>query len=178
MNTTKENYISWVVLVVLVGVLVYAIMNVGKPGGEIIKNLTEPPTKEDQKTMEITPQPGDEKLIKKDIVVGTGAEVKAGDTVTVHYTGTFKDGTKFDSSLDRNQPFSFTVGSGEVIRGWEIGILGMKIGGKRELVVPPELGYGDKDYQTIPGNSTLYFTIELLDTKNIGSESINLQLQQ
>lgn len=176
MNTKKENYISWVVLAVLIVGLVYAIINANKPGGEIIKNLTEPPTEENttQTTMEITPQPGDEKLVKKDVVVGTGIEVKAGDTVTVNYLGTLEDGTKFDSSYDRKTPFSFTVGKGEVIRGWEIGLLGMKVGGKRELVVPAELGYGAQAQGPIPPNSTLKFTIELLDTKDIGSETINL----
>jgi len=96
----------------------------------------------------------------EDVKVGTGAAVKAGDTITVHYTGTFADGTKFDSSLDRGEPFVFEVG-GPVIQGWNEGVLGMQAGGTRKLVVPPALGYGANDYGPIPGNSTLYFTIEL-----------------
>jgi len=177
MQNKNENYIAWAVLVVLVAVLVYAIMNVNKPGSEIIKNLTNPPIGENseiQTSMEITPQPGDEKLRKYDVVVGAGAEAKAGDTVTVHYVGTLEDGTKFDSSYDRKTPFSFTIGTGEVIRGWEIGLLGMKVGGKRELVVPAELGYGATGQGPIPPNAVLNFTIELLDAKNIGSQSINI----
>jgi len=177
MNTKKENYLSWVVLAVLVGIVVYAMMNVSNPGGEIIKNLTEPPIAENltsQTPMEITPQPGDEKLVKKDITVGTGAETKAGDTVTVNYLGTLENGAKFDSSYDRNTPFSFTIGKGEVIRGWELGLLGMKVGGKRDLIIPPELGYGAQTQGPIPPNSVLKFTIELLDTKNIGSQGIEI----
>ncbi|OGZ00282.1 MAG: peptidylprolyl isomerase [Candidatus Liptonbacteria bacterium RIFCSPLOWO2_01_FULL_52_25] len=98
----------------------------------------------------------------EDVVVGTGAEAKNGNTVSVHYTGTFTDGKKFDSSLDRGEPFSFTLGAGEVIRGWDLGVVGMKVGGKRKLSVPSELGYGPNDFGPIPGNSTLLFTVELL----------------
>ena len=73
---------------------------------------------------------------------GTGPEAKAGDSVTVHYTGTLEDGTKFDSSRDRGQPFSFPLGKGRVIKGWDVGVAGMKVGGQRKLVIPPEEGYG------------------------------------
>jgi len=101
----------------------------------------------------------------KDLVVGKDAEAVVGKKVTVHYTGVFTNGEKFDSSRDRGVPFSFTLGVGEVIKGWDIGVAGMKVGGKRILVVPPEFGYGPNDYQTIPGNSTLIFEVELLDVK-------------
>ena len=105
-------------------------------------------------------------LIIGDIVVGEGAEVKEGDTVSVHYTGTLTNGTKFDSSLDRGQPFEFTVGEGQVIAGWDQGLVGMKVGGKRKLTIPPELGYGDRGAgDSIPPNSTLIFEIELLEIK-------------
>lgn len=104
-------------------------------------------------------------LQAKDIIVGTGTVATAGNDVTVHYTGVFTDGKKFDSSLDRGVPFTFKLGSGMVIKGWDMGVEGMKVGGKRILVVPPELGYGEKDYGPIPGNSTLIFEIELLDVK-------------
>lgn len=97
-----------------------------------------------------------------DILLGTGAEAKNGDRVSVHYTGTLKDGTKFDSSLDRGQPFSFDLGVGQVIRGWDLGVAGMKIGGKRKLVISPELGYGARPTGPIPANSTLIFEVELL----------------
>jgi len=83
----------------------------------------------------------------------------------VHYVGTLKDGTKFDSSRDRNQPFTFTIGKGQVIKGWEEGIMGMRIGGKRMLIIPSELGYGSGGAGEIPANSTLIFEVELLDAK-------------
>ncbi|MFH1162296.1 MAG: FKBP-type peptidyl-prolyl cis-trans isomerase [Candidatus Jorgensenbacteria bacterium] len=99
--------------------------------------------------------------------MGTGAEAKAGDTVTVHYTGTLTDGKKFDSSLDRGQPFSFLLGAGQVIRGWDLGVAGMKVGGKRRLTIPPELGYGSRGAGggAIPPNATLIFEVQLLDVK-------------
>jgi len=91
-----------------------------------------------------------------------GQEAKNGDNVSVHYTGTLVDGTKFDSSVDRGQPFQFGLGAGQVIRGWDLGVLGMKIGEKRKLTIAPELGYGDRDMGSIPPNSTLIFEVELL----------------
>lgn len=101
-----------------------------------------------------------------DIVVGTGAEAVAGKTVSVHYVGTLTDGTKFDSSRDRGTPFSFLLGSGQVIKGWDEGVAGMKVGGKRSLVIPPELGYGAAGAPgAIPGNATLNFEVELLEVK-------------
>lgn len=104
-----------------------------------------------------------EKTVKiDDTQEGTGEAVKTGDTVTVHYTGKLTNGEKFDSSLDRNQPFSFTVGGGEVIKGWDEGLVGMKVGGKRTLTIPPEKGYGARAQGPIPANSTLIFDIELL----------------
>lgn len=101
-------------------------------------------------------------LEMKDIVVGTGAEAVDGKKVSVHYTGTLTNGTKFDSSLDRNEPFEFTLGAGDVIAGWDQGVKGMKVGGKRNLVIPASLGYGERSVGTIPPNSTLIFDIELL----------------
>ena len=98
--------------------------------------------------------------------VGTGAEAQKGKTVAVHYTGWLADGTKFDSSRDRNQPFSFPLGQGQVIKGWDEGVAGMKVGGKRTLVIPPDLGYGPRGAGgVIPPNATLKFEVELLDVK-------------
>src|SRR5262245_45711306 len=98
--------------------------------------------------------------------VGTGAEAKAGKTVSVHYTGTLTDGSKFDSSHDRKQPFVFKLGAGQVIKGWDQGIAGMKVGGKRRLEIPPEMGYGPRGFPpVIPPNSKLIFEVELLDVK-------------
>ncbi|WP_298958140.1 FKBP-type peptidyl-prolyl cis-trans isomerase [uncultured Methylobacterium sp.] len=106
----------------------------------------------------------------KDEVVGTGPEPKAGQTVDVHYTGWLDDkgkrGRKFDSSLDRKQPLSFAVGTGQVIRGWDEGLLSMKVGGKRTLVIPPDLGYGARGAGgVIPANATLIFDVELLGVR-------------
>ena len=100
-----------------------------------------------------------------DIEVGTGADVTEGSTVTVHYTGWLEDGTKFDSSLDRAQPFSVVLGQtpAQVIPGWEEGLLGMKVGGKRRLIIPPELAYGDEGQGSIPPGATLTFDVEVLE---------------
>ena len=104
-------------------------------------------------------------LVIKDLTVGTGTEAVPGSTVTVNYTGWLTDGTKFDSSLDRHEPFSFKLGDGRVIPGWEKGVLGMKVGGKRKLTIPPEPGYGAAGAGPIPPNATLIFEVELLDVK-------------
>ena len=104
-------------------------------------------------------------LIIEDTQVGAGDEAKPGMTLSMHYTGTLDDGTVFDSSRTRNQPFEFTLGSGQVIQGWEKGIAGMKVGGERKLTIPPAMGYGSNSAGSIPPNSTLHFEVELLGVK-------------
>jgi FKBP-type peptidyl-prolyl cis-trans isomerase len=113
-----------------------------------------------------TAPPSDEKLGIKDLTVGKGAEAKAGDSVKVHYVGTLTDGKEFDSSKKHNEPFVFELGAGRVIKGWDQGVAGMKVGGKRKLTVPPSLGYGARGFPpVIPPNSTLIFEVELLEVK-------------
>ena len=119
-----------------------------------------------------TPQTADTEEAKipdnlkiEDTQVGTGSAVKSGDTVSIHYAGTLEDGTPFDNSYDRGAPFETPIGAGQVIKGWDLGVVGMKVGGKRRLTIPPELGYGEQGSGTIPPNSTLIFDVELIEIK-------------
>lgn len=101
------------------------------------------------------------KLKIEEVKVGTGAEAKTGDTVSVQYIGTLDSGQKFDSSYDHGQAFEFPLGAGQVIQGWDMGVVGMKVGGERKLTIPPELGYGSRAMGPIPANATLHFDIKL-----------------
>jgi len=109
-----------------------------------------------------TPETGVE---KEDLVLGQGAIAAVGNTVTVDYIGTLADGKVFDSSIDRRQPFTFQLGVGQVIRGWDEGVQGMRVGGKRKLIIAPDFGYGGQTVGPIPANSILVFEVELLDVK-------------
>ena len=102
------------------------------------------------------------KLIIEDLKKGEGREVAHGDYIVIHYLGTLENGQKFDSSYDRGQPFKTRIGVGAVIAGWDMGVIGMKIGGKRKLTIPPALGYGDQAIGLIPADSTLIFEVELV----------------
>ena len=162
------------VLVVAVVALGFVISRVDKPSGEIINHLIQGPRDnlDGQEALQIEPLPGDEDLIINDIVEGSGPGAKVGDTLLVHYEGTLEDGTKFDSSYDRGEPFEVTVGVSQVIRGWHLGLIGLKVGGKRELVIPPHLGYGESSNDPIPPNSTLYFTVELVSNQRAADEEL------
>ncbi len=131
-----------------------------EPAGEQLQELKQGNEFESQKISQSDGQDLEIEILKQ----GYGKEAKDRDTVSVHYTGFLADGTKFDSSLDKGRPFSFTLGAGQVIKGWDLGVKGMKIGEKRRLVMPPELGYGAAGAGgVIPPNSTLIFEVELLE---------------
>jgi peptidylprolyl isomerase len=116
--------------------------------------------------VEVPSGPPPKKLESKELVEGTGAEAKSGDEVTVQYVGVdYKTGTEFDSSWSRHEPYPFTLGAGEVIAGWDQGVAGMKVGGRRELIIPPNLAYGSEQVGPIAPNSTLVFVIDLLAVK-------------
>jgi len=147
------------VVVVLAAIALWAQTSTHKPAPAVPPNTTAPTkvTGDGVKTAS--------GLQYWDIKVGTGAEAKTGSHVKVHYTGWLTTGKKFDSSVDAHQPFDFTIGNSEVIKGWEEGVAGMKIGGKRQLRIPPELGYGASGSGPIPANATLIFDIQLLGVK-------------
>ncbi len=129
----------------------------------IIPSATISPTVEPVATTPAQKQKDVTELTITDERVGTGEEAVPGKTITVNYAGTLTNGTKFDSSYDRGQPFTFNLGEGRVIQGWEQGFTGMKVGGKRKLVIPSSLGYGEEgNPPAIPGNATLIFEVELL----------------
>lgn len=162
-------------VVILTLVVLFALSSVGFSGlviWELVKGKKDSPVTadiqkqlEDQLAQQQASQEGGD-VESTDIQVGNGAEAVAGKKITVNYTGTLKsDGSKFDSSYDRNQPFSFTLGNGEVIQGWDQGVVGMKVGGKRKLVIPASLAYGSQERSGIPANSDLVFEIELLNVE-------------
>ena len=160
----RNILISFGVMLVCVLVLVSAQLT-EKPNSALAEQVNQKkpaPTKVNQMSDQdvVTTDSG---LKYTEIKEGTGATPKKGQTVTVHYTGTLEDGTKFDSSRDRGQPFSFKLGVGQVIKGWDEGLSTMKVGDRRKLIIPPELGYGARGAGgVIPPNATLIFDVELL----------------
>lgn len=146
------------------GILIAAALIVGALVLNDIRQNTRKPEVASETTAQVTPSPATSARVQiEDIVVGEGEEVKSGDTVVMHYRGTLEDGTQFDSSYDRGESFTTQIGVGDVIQGWDQGVPGMKVGGKRKLTIPPELGYGSADMGDIPPNSTLIFEVELLE---------------
>jgi len=136
----------FIVLIIIVGIAMWA-------------NNSQSNSKKENEMPNVT------ELKIEDLTVGTGDQALAGKTISVNYAGTLTDGTKFDSSYDRNEPFEFTLGAGQVIDGWDKGFEGMKVGGKRRLTIPPSMGYGNQNVGAIPAGSTLIFEVELLEVK-------------
>ena len=172
----KGIFLSVVFMLVCVGVLVFtqisgkkdaAIGNASpstQPTTTIIQENNTPGAKNTMSPANAVTTPSGLKYVE--LEEGTGATPQPGQTVVVHYTGTLEDGTKFDSSRDRNQPFSFKIGVGQVIKGWDEGLSTMKVGGRRQLIIPSELGYGARGAgNVIPPYSTLLFDVELLAIK-------------
>lgn len=157
---SKENIIVGIIaiaIVIFASLFIFGIMPTPN-------NNTASTQKGETMDNTIPAQQGELKI--EDIIVGQGQEAKSGDTVSVHYTGTLENGKKFDSSLDRGQPFETKIGVGSVIKGWDQGIPGMHVGGRRRLTIPSDLGYGAQEAGAdIPPNSTLIFEIELLEIK-------------
>lgn len=153
-TTSTMNKKSIIILIVLLVVVIAAVIYFLIPKQQMQQQNNQPAASTNS---------GIQGLKIETLKEGTGEAAKKGDTVSVHYTGTLLDGTKFDSSVDRGQPFSFTLGQNRVIQGWELGVLGMKVGEKRKLTIAPELGYGAQSVGgVIPANSTLVFDVELL----------------
>lgn len=155
-----KNILVWVIIIVFVGGGVWLFVRKSSKVSEVV--LTSPsPTSTPMPTVnqlvEITPG-----LQAQDLIVGSGPTAVSGQIIAVNYIGTLINGTKFDSSYDRGQPFQFILGAGQVIKGWDIGVAGMKVGGKRRLVISPELAYGARAMGPIPANSILLFDVELL----------------
>lgn len=141
------------VIVILAGLFIFGAVRMPSPPslpGEPAENID-------------TVMNQDGELTIEDIEEGTGEEVQSGDTVVIHYTGTLPDGTVFDSSVERGDPFQTQIGVGQVIEGWDKGVVGMKVGGKRKLTIPPNMAYGDQALPGIPAGSTLIFDVELLE---------------
>lgn len=171
MNVTGTGIAVALAVMVVLGFLAFgtpilAPFTAQAPAGDAMMSLgttTSSPTTSSMQPLDPA-QPLPTELTITDTVVGTGAEATPGSTITVNYTGAFPDGSVFDTSAGRG-PLTFALGTGRVIRGWDEGFAGMKVGGKRTLIVPPSYGYGPDDYQSIPGGSTLIFEVELLSVQ-------------
>jgi len=152
--------IGIIAVVIVAGLALGYFLIVARPG----TNSQDSTAPTEDTTMSASPTKNPDFKVE-DTLVGQGPEVKSGDTVVMHYTGTLTDGTKFDSSVDRGTPFETQIGVGRVIKGWDEGVPGMKVGGKRKLTIPADMGYGAQGAGSIPPNSTLIFDVELLEIK-------------
>lgn len=163
MKGNKNDFVLILIAVVVLGIVVFLFYSRQKP---VNTNNNQNPVESIKQTKDMSAETNGLQIT--DEIMGTGAEAKVGDTVTVNYVGTLTDGKKFDSSYDRNESFSFVLGAGQVIKGWDEGVAGMKVGGKRKLVIPPDLAYGNQSIGNglIPANSTLIFEVELLAVKS------------
>jgi FKBP-type peptidyl-prolyl cis-trans isomerase len=154
---TKKSINTWIAVaaaLIVVGFLLY---------GNVFVNLFNNSSTPNNPTPTTVTPTNTTGVVVDDVVAGTGAVAEPGDSITVNYVGTLTDGTVFDSSVARNQPFTFTLGAGQVIRGWEEGLVGMKVGGTRKLTIAPDYAYGAQAIGPIPANSTLIFQVQLLN---------------
>jgi len=167
-NPVKATVIGLIAIALLIGI---AILLPDKQEDTLNNQESMSLYEEEEATPSASPTTDDnmeevKELIIEDIKIGKGEPVRGGDMVSVHYTGTLTDGTKFDSSKDRGTPFTFTVGIGQVIKGWDDGLKGMKVGGERKLTIPSDMAYGERGAPpTIGPNATLVFEIELVEIK-------------
>ncbi|MBI2068829.1 MAG: FKBP-type peptidyl-prolyl cis-trans isomerase [Candidatus Yanofskybacteria bacterium] len=158
-----KTVFAFFLIIIFVGLGVWLFTRKGNNAPEgLVVPATATPTPPPAGGPASTPIKMENGLQIQDLKVGTGPEVRLGQGLTMHYSGTLENGTKFDSSYDRGEPFQFVLGAGQVIQGWELGVQGMKVGGKRKLIIPPSLGYGERGIGPIPPNATLIFEVELL----------------
>ncbi len=162
---------SIIIILAAAALVFFALKKTDKPAAPVAQSAQESqPAQPSSPTTTMnqteTPAPASNDLMMTTVKQGSGPEAKTGDTVSVHYSGYLADGSKFDSSLDRGTPFEFTLGEGRVIKGWELGVAGMKKGEVRKLIIPPQYAYGEAGFPgVIPGNATLAFEVELLEIK-------------
>lgn len=159
-----KTVFAYVLIIIFVGLGVWLF---ARKGNNVPEGLVVPPTATPTPAPASTPIKMENGLQIQDLTVGTGAEVRLGQGLTMHYSGTLEDGTKFDSSYDRGEPFQFVLGAGQVIKGWDLGVQGMKVGGKRKLIIPSSLGYGERGIGPIPPNATLIFEVEVLAAQDV-----------